>query len=105
MADNLLEARLRAFQAWFIGAVAMGLLVFVLSVAFMLYATISIRTTAQQNQSALCALRHDLEVRTDASQAFLDANPNGIPGISSQQIRESLDNQKSTLRALSGLSC
>lgn len=103
--NSLIEARLRVFQAWFVGAVAMGIVVFTLSVAFMLYATLSIQAVARENQSALCALQHDLEVRHESGQKFLDVNPNGIPGISAQQIQASLDNQKSTLRALSILNC
>lgn len=105
MPDTIIETRLRVFQAWLVASVVVGLLGFILAVGFMLFTTLSIRSTAEENQAALCSLRHDLELRHDAGVQFLEDNPNGIPGISAAQIRQSLDNQESTLRALSGLSC
>lgn len=54
---------------------------------------------------ALCALRHDLEIRVSSGEAFLKDHPHGIPGISAKQIKDGLRNQKRTIEALSGLSC
>jgi hypothetical protein len=58
------------------------------------------RTTA-----ALCTLRGDLEQRVRSSEEFLAKNPRGIPGISASTIRSSLDGQRRTVEALSGLDC
>jgi len=54
---------------------------------------------------ALCALRHDLELRVEESVQFLEENPDGIPGISEETVAQSIANQRATIAALSGLSC
>jgi hypothetical protein len=59
----------------------------------------------QKATDALCALRTDLQTRVASSQQFLEDNPNGIPGIPAKQIRDSIDGQRRTIRALDGLSC
>lgn len=55
--------------------------------------------------AALCALRNDLQSRVDAGKAFLEENPDGIPGISDEQIRQSLEGQERTILALAILDC
>jgi predicted negative regulator of RcsB-dependent stress response len=60
---------------------------------------------AMANQQALCALRNDLERREETTERFLQEHPNGIPGISSQQLQESLENQRRTIRALRFIEC
>jgi hypothetical protein len=64
-----------------------------------------VNAIATQNQTALCALRTDLERRVETSKQFLLDNPNGIPGISGATIRQSITNQESTIDALSNLNC
>lgn len=54
---------------------------------------------------ALCTLRGDLETRVKASEKYLRETPNAIKGITPAQIKESIDNQKRTIEALSSLSC
>ena len=58
-----------------------------------------------QTQGALCALRTDLEVRTESGEKFLKEHPKGIPGISPKTIREGLHNQERSIKALGSLSC
>jgi len=60
---------------------------------------------ADRTEQALCILRDDLQTRVDAAQAFLKANPDGIPGIPAQQIQDSIDNQQRTILALQLLDC
>lgn len=54
---------------------------------------------------AICALRSDLELRTQTSKAFLKDHPKGIPGIPAKQITESIENQERTINALDNVSC
>lgn len=54
---------------------------------------------------ALCTFRADLQRRYEAGVDFLRENPDGIPGITAEDLQRSLDNQKSTLDALEGLPC
>lgn len=61
--------------------------------------------SARNNRAALCALRGDLEKRVETSKAFLRENPKGIPGISAATIQQGINNQESTIDALSDLSC
>jgi len=60
---------------------------------------------ANQTTDALCALRHDLQVRIDGSREFLADHPHGIPGVSAKTIRDGIDNQRRTIVALSGIDC
>jgi hypothetical protein len=60
---------------------------------------------ATTNQTALCALRTDVERRIISSEQFLEDHPNGIPGISAATIRQSLTAQRETVDALSAVEC
>ena len=55
--------------------------------------------------SALCTFVLDLERRVEAAREFLQKHPDGIEGIPAGAIRTSIDNQKKTIDALSGLRC
>lgn len=61
--------------------------------------------SAEQNTSALCALRHDLERRVEGGEQFLTDHPRGIPGIPAKTLRQSIDGQKRTIRALNRVNC
>lgn len=75
--------------------------------------------TSARNATALCALRTDVQLRVStteeqvaATSRFLAEHPNGTPGFSAAAIRASLDGQRSSLEgqrrtvaALSGLKC
>lgn len=54
---------------------------------------------------ALCELRADLERRADSLVSFIEAHPQGIPGISRTELERSLSNQRQTLQSLVDLSC
>lgn len=60
---------------------------------------------AKSTNIALCALKNDLQTRVISSQEFLLDHPKGIPGISAATLRQSITNQKATIKALSGLRC
>jgi predicted negative regulator of RcsB-dependent stress response len=64
-----------------------------------------VNAIATQNQTALCALRTDLEQRVETAKQFLLDHPNGTPGIPDVTIRQSITNQESTIDALSNLNC
>lgn len=60
---------------------------------------------ADRTEQALCILRADLEARVATSQQFLADHPNGIPGISTSDLQQSIDNQTRTVLALQLLEC
>jgi hypothetical protein len=60
---------------------------------------------ANQNTRALCALRHDLEQRVSAGGRFLADHPRGIPGVPAKTLRQSIDGQRRTIRALRSVDC
>lgn len=62
-------------------------------------------TTSQKNQTGLCAMRADAQERIDQSADFLKENPNGIPGISAEQLKRSTANSIRTRDALKDLDC
>jgi hypothetical protein len=64
-----------------------------------------IAAVAASTNTALCALRSDLERRVASSIAFLEDNPEGFPGIPAQTIRDSIANQERTITALAVLTC
>lgn len=55
--------------------------------------------------NALCALHQDIEERLENSKQFLKDHPDGIPGISVEEIQRGIDAQERTLNALSPLLC
>jgi hypothetical protein len=60
---------------------------------------------AHRNKDALCALRGDAQSRIETSQQFLIQNHNGIPGVSAEQLKNSIANSVRTVQALSNLKC
>jgi hypothetical protein len=60
---------------------------------------------ASETHGALCALKEDLATRHKNGQEFLKNHPHGIEGISRETIKQSLEAQRDTLRALSDLTC
>lgn len=62
-------------------------------------------TNAEQNHSALCALRADLEERVADSVDFLVEHPEGAFGFTPAEIQDGIDNQTRTIKALDTLSC
>lgn len=78
------------------------LVLYVASIGFVLFYVLP-RTN--ESQTALCALRSDLQTRIVGSEAFLEDHPNGAFGSTAEEIQVSIDNQRRTVTALSGLSC
>lgn len=64
-----------------------------------------IYAVSNENTDALCALRSDAEARIEQSQQFLNTHPNGVAGISAEQLKRSLNNSKRTYEALKDLDC
>jgi hypothetical protein len=64
-----------------------------------------IRGATDTINTALCAFVHDLERRVETSEAFLEANPQGVGELSAAVIRQSIANQRLTLVALEPLEC
>jgi hypothetical protein len=64
-----------------------------------------IAEVTENTNVALCSLRGDLERRVATSIAFLEANPEGIPGIPVQVIQQSITSQQQTITALAILEC
>jgi hypothetical protein len=54
---------------------------------------------------ALCNFYFDLDRRKQGTQDFINAHPNGIPGISRADLDRSLASQQATLVSLSELKC
>ena len=59
----------------------------------------------QTINSSLCTFVADLQRRHDDGVQFLEDHPNGISGITADDIRRSIDAQTSTLNALTELRC
>ena len=58
-----------------------------------------------ETHGALCTLKLDIRTRYENGREFLEKHPQGIEGISREEIKQSLENQLSTLRALDTLEC
>lgn len=112
MPTTEIDRKLAVLTAW----VAAGLcfiLVFAISVmGLMVWQAARLSQNAQgleevatETHESLCAFKMDLERRYETGIKFLGDNPDGIPGISAEQIQNSLTNQKATLSALETLDC
>ena len=94
-------------------------IVVVLLVGFNVILLKRVDNNAASNTAALCALRMEIQARVvrntnrlRRSEAFLRANPAGIPGISARVIREGVNEQRQeimdqqrTVKALGGIDC
>jgi hypothetical protein len=67
--------------------------------------SVELRRVAVETHAALCAFKLGLQDRVASAEEFLIENPEGIPGISRQDIQRSIDAQKSTLLSLDELDC
>ena len=87
---------------WLLLSYVLGVSVFIWS-----FVTLSHRASdSAQAKRALCALRDDLVRRLADGEEFLAKHPNGIPGISVNDIRRSLQSQRQTIDVLEpGLDC
>jgi hypothetical protein len=76
-------------------------------VVYLALAGVAIYAVWQSNNTntALCALRSDLENRVSESKSFISQHPNGIPGISAATLRVSTHNAEHTITALGIVSC
>jgi hypothetical protein len=88
----------------FIAVVAVATAVLVLLV-WQVTVTSHLAEDGQEARDALCIFRADLERRYRDGQKFLRENPEGIPGIDASVIRNSLKNQKATIKSLADLDC
>jgi hypothetical protein len=72
------------------------------------YAIHSNRELAEDGQHAhdkLCEIRHNLVLRVARTNAFLEENPEGVPGISVKFITDSINTDQRTVDALASLDC
>lgn len=63
------------------------------------------RDETRTTHDALCTYRKNLKDAAASSRAFLKEHPNGIPGISAAQIRQSIGRQEATVASLAILKC
>lgn len=80
------------------------------ALVLLLGSVIALGVLAWMSQSALCALRGDLENRAAANQELLDTQRDPIIRayglhIPRSVIRTNLNSQRATLRSLNGLYC
>lgn len=64
-----------------------------------------IKEVATRTNMALCTFRDDLQQRIDSSKKFLRDHPNGIQGITPEDIQRSIEGQQRTIDSLSILNC
>jgi hypothetical protein len=98
----------RAFRWLVISTIAMYIAVAAMGIYFYVDAANArahLAMVANDTNNALCALRGDLERRVIVDAAFLEENPEGLPGLPARLIREGIENQERTIAALSGLDC
>ena len=63
--------------------------------------------TASNIESSLCTFRSDLETRADTTEKLLDENPEAFAefGLTPEEARGQVDNQRRTIAALGDLDC
>lgn len=57
------------------------------------------------NTRALCTIRQNAQTRADQTTDFLKDHPNGIAGITVEDLRRSIDASNATVKALDDVSC
>jgi len=58
-----------------------------------------------RNTRALCTIRQTAVDRSQQTQAFLIDHPNGISGITVEDLKRSIQSYQATVRALSDVDC
>jgi hypothetical protein len=112
MPNSEVDRKLATLTAWLTAGICF-LIVFSISVMGVLVWQANkasqnaqaLEKVATETHDALCAFKFDLKKRHDNGVQFLKENPNGIPGISAAQIKQSLGNQQDTLDSLEPLDC
>lgn len=61
--------------------------------------------TADNVKQAICSLRHERLESIHAGRIFLKHHPNGIPGITRDDILRSIEQQQETVRAFRFADC
>ena len=114
MPTQEIESRLRLFS-WLaaIGGLIVLAMVVLLMIVILLF-SFRISESAKKVEDAveattqtICALQDNARAQLIASNAFIEENPNGIPGIPITTIKQSRDRQRAFLNALmrGGVDC
>lgn len=80
-------------------------LAYLVLAVMLLVAITRVELLARETRSSLCKFRLGLEQRASDLEAFLALHPNGIPGLSGNDLQRSLDQQRATLASLYDLEC
>lgn len=86
---------------------AMNLLIVATVALYLILAGVGVYAylNAQSNRQALCALRHRYEVSVVSGNAFFKDHPHGTQDFPPSLIRNSIREDESFVKALSGLDC
>lgn len=88
--------------------VAVTVVLFVLllgTIGYSVKSNYDLAKKGDQAKTAVCTLRDDLQKRISASESYLATHPGDVLGIPREQVMQSLENQKSTLKALETAGC
>ena len=106
---DLTREELRSALRWLVIATV------VLYAALAILGTLGFLNSRQQRQdlsnavfetnTALCALRDDLQRRVDASRAFIEEHPNGVDGLTPTLIEQRAKETERSIEALSAVDC
>lgn len=88
-----------------VGLCVVSLAFFSAALAFRVQDQNRIEELARSTNAALCAFKRDLERRYVAGVEFLADHPDGIPGVTKNDIERTLLSQKATLHAIRNLEC
>lgn len=83
----------------------LGYVILALAIVLGLYWQNGISQDGRRSREALCVIEAKVQRDVRKAEGFLRKNPNGIPGISTQLIRDGIKDDHETLRALSPLGC
>lgn len=75
------------------------------SVLYLYHRNTELAREGKQAKFAFCVFKHDLEVRSKATQDFLRDHPGGIPGLPKAVFQNSVRNQQATIMSLQSLDC
>ena len=104
---DAINARLRLFS-W-LAAIGGGVVLILIAIFMTVVLILALRVQdaaqtvelqAQQSYNALCAIEENATKQIRAQTTFLAKNPNGIPGISAEEIEAGIQRQRDFLDAL-----
>jgi len=100
LSDSALHVA-KELRRWIRVLAALTLLLYVVMIGIATYTYFQ----GQRNTKALCTIRDNAQNRVAQAQQFLQDHPNGISGLTPDDLQRSINTSQATVKALEDVDC